>query len=450
MTADFRHIPSVDQLINSEDLKNALRTFGHDWTVAATREVLETCRADIIAQKPLPSLAEIVQKIEQKLALQSLPDLQKVINATGVLLHTNLGRAPLSNAAAKAASELSQSFNTLEFNLETGKRGSRESHCAAFIARLSGAEDALVVNNNAGAVLLALSALAKGKKVAISRSQLVEIGGGFRIPDVMRQSGAKLLEVGTTNRTHLRDFEAAIAEGAQMLMTAHQSNFQILGFTAEPELSDIAKLAKQANLPLYVDLGSGSFVNMEKYGLSHEPTVPETIAQGADLVSFSGDKLLGGPQAGILAGKKQLIDKCRRHPLYRALRPDKLCLAALSATLLHYLKGDYELEIPLYRMLSQSESQIRQRAQAWQKQLGTGEVIKAESTIGGGSLPGETLPTWLLQLKPKSANKMLKALREQKPPIIARIQDNSLVLDPRTVQQNEDIIVINTLKKLLN
>ena len=450
MTSDFRHIPSVDQLINSEDLKDALQTFGHDWTVAATREVLETCRADLKAQKPLPSLADIVQRIEHRLALQSLPDLQKVINATGVLLHTNLGRAPLSNAAAKAASELSQSFNTLEFNLETGKRGSRESHCAAFIARLSGAEDALVVNNNAGAVLLALSALAKAKKVAISRSQLVEIGGGFRIPDVMRQSGAKLLEVGTTNRTHLRDYETAIAEGAQMLMTAHQSNFQILGFTAEPELVDIAELAKQAQLPLYVDLGSGSFVNMEKYGLSHEPTVPETIAQGADLVSFSGDKLLGGPQAGILAGRKELIDKCRRHPLYRALRPDKLCLAALSATLLHYLTGDYELEIPLYRMLAQSESQIRQRAQAWQKQHGTGEVIKAESTIGGGSLPGETLPTWLLQLKPKSANQLLKALREQKPPIIARIQDHSLVLDPRTVQENEDIIVTNTLKKLLN
>ena len=445
--ADFRNIPSVDQLIKSEALQETLATYGHDWTVNAIREVLDACREDLKKGNPLASHDEIIHKIETLLDRQASPALKKVINATGVLLHTNLGRAPLSQAAAQAATELSQSFNTLEFDLGSGKRGSRESHCAEFITRLSGAEDALVVNNNAGAVLLALSALAKGKKVAISRSQLVEIGGGFRIPDVMRQSGAKLLEVGTTNRTHLRDFEAAIAEGAQVLMTAHQSNFQILGFTAEPELKDISRLAKDAGISLYVDLGSGSFVNMEKYGLAHEPTVPEVIAQGADLVSFSGDKLLGGPQAGILAGKRTLINKLRRHPLYRVLRPDKLCLAALSTTLLHYLKGDYEQEIPLYRMLAQTEEQLNARAKAWQKQLGSGELIQGFSTIGGGSLPGETLPTWLLQLNPKSPNKLLNCLREQNPPLIARIQDQSVVLDPRSVQEDEDQVII---KHLLN
>ncbi len=443
--ADFRNIPSVDQLISSEAIQDTLRTYGHDWTVAATREVLANCREDLKNGNPLSETTEIIQKISTLLSKQASSALTKVINATGVLLHTNLGRAPLSKAAAQAASELSQSFNTLEFDLSSGKRGSRESHCADFISRLSGAEDALVVNNNAGAVLLALSALAKGKKVAISRSQLVEIGGGFRIPDVMRQSGAKLVEVGTTNRTHLRDYEAAIEEGIQMVMTAHQSNFQILGFTAEPERKEIGQLAKAANITLYVDLGSGSFVDMEKYGLAHEPTVPEVIAQGTDLVSFSGDKLLGGPQAGILAGKRALINKLRRHPLYRVLRPDKLCLAALSETLLHYLKGDYEKEIPLYRMLAQSEQAIKTRAEAWQKAIGFGEIIPGESTIGGGSLPGETLPTWLLQLSPKSPNKLLKSLRDQNPALIARIQDQSVVLDPRSVQTHEDDIIIKHL-----
>ena len=442
---DFRNIPSVDQLISCDAIQETLRTYGHDWTVAATREVLANCREDLKNGHPLAATTEIIQKISTRLSQQASSALTKVINATGVLLHTNLGRAPLSNAAAQAASEMSQSFNTLEFDLSSGKRGSRESHCADFISRLSGAEDALVVNNNAGAVLLALSALAKGKKVAISRSQLVEIGGGFRIPDVMRQSGAKLIEVGTTNRTHLRDYETAIEEGAQILMTAHQSNFQILGFTAEPDMKDIGQLAKAANISLYVDLGSGSFIDMEKYGLAHEPTVPEVIAQGADLVSFSGDKLLGGPQAGILAGKRALINKLRRHPLYRVLRPDKLCLAALSETLLHYLKGDYEKEIPLYRMLAQSDKEIKPRAKTWQKAIGVGEIIAGASTIGGGSLPGETLPTWLLQISPKSPNKLLKSLREQNPPIIARIQDQSVVLDPRSVQEDEDDIIIKHL-----
>jgi len=447
--ADFRQIPSVDQMINAEDLQATLQSYGHDWTVAAIRATLNDVRLALKAGQPLPGHAEIAQSVIKRLRLQSMPELQNVINATGVLLHTNLGRAPLSKAASQAASDLSQSYSSLEFDLSTGKRGKRESHCAAFISQLSGAEDALVVNNNAGAVLLALSALAKGKKVAISRSQLVEIGGGFRIPDVMRQSGAKLLEIGTTNRTHLKDFEEAIKQGAQLVMTAHQSNFQILGFTAEPNLNDICSLAKFAGVPVYLDLGSGSLINMEQYGLAHEPTVPEVIAQGADLVSFSGDKLLGGPQAGILAGKKALIDKIRRHPLYRALRPDKLCLAALSATLLHNLKGEYEQEIPLYRMLSQSEAQIKQRAQAWQSQISGSQIIPGESTIGGGSLPGETLPTWLLQLKSKSPNKLLNALREGKPPIIARIQDQSVVLDPRTVQTEEEIMIIQRLKQLL-
>ncbi len=445
----FRDIPSVDRLIQSDELQESLLTYGHTWTVSAIRDVLNTNRERLKTGKDLPSHSETIQAIKDKLNQQAMPELQSVINATGVLLHTNLGRAPLSCATAQALFSLSQDYSSLEFDLPTGKRGSREIHCAAFISRLTGAEDALIVNNNAAAVLLTLSALAKGKKVAISRSQLVEVGGGFRIPDVMRQSGAKLLEIGTTNRTHLSDFEQAITDGAQMIMTAHQSNFQIHGFTAEPKLTEISTLAKKVQIPLYVDLGSGCLVDMTQFGLNHEPTVPETIAAGADLVSFSGDKLLGGPQAGIIAGKATLINKLRRHPLYRAVRPDKLCLSALSATLLHYLKGDYKHEIPLYRMLSQNEEQLKQRVESWCSQLNAGQVIKGLSTIGGGSLPGETLPTFLLQLSVKSPNKLLKALRENRPAIIARIQDGSLVLDPRTVHPDEDKVIINSLKHLV-
>jgi L-seryl-tRNA(Ser) seleniumtransferase len=303
-----------------------------------------------------------------------------------------------------------------------------------------------VVNNNAGAVLLALSALAKGQKVAISRSELVEIGGGFRIPDVMKQSGAKLLEVGTTNRVRLSDFEQAIAEGASVLLVAHQSNFKIIGFTEEPALEDLAKLAHQHNLPLMVDLGSGAFLDTAKYGLAHEPTVQEVLAKGADLVCFSGDKLLGGPQAGILVGHSDLLAKIRRHPLYRAIRADKLCLAALSATLEQYLKGKAELEIPLYMMLSRSLEDLTKQVHRWIDRLQAGSALEGFSTVGGGSLPGETLPTCLLAFKVKSPTKFAALLREADPPIITRVQDDLLLIDPRTVLPWQEENLLKGLK----
>ena len=445
-----RDIPSVDQILKHPRTEQLLGTYGHAWTVSAIREVLDELRQSLPNLAEIPSDAELVISLESILQKQSQPSLRPVINATGVLLHTNLGRAPLSQAALAAVESVASGYSTLEYDLTEGNRGKRDIHASALLTRLTGGESALVVNNNAAAVLLALSALSKGKKVAISRSQLVEIGGGFRIPDVMKQSGAKLLEVGTTNRTRLADFEQAIAEGASLLLVAHQSNFKIIGFTEEPALEDLAKLAHLHNVPLMVDLGSGAFLDTAKYGLAHETTVQETLAKGADLVCFSSDKLLGGPQAGILIGKADLLTKIRRHPLYRAIRADKLCLAALSATLLHYLKGEAEQAIPLYQMLSRSIESLQAQVQKWIDRLQAGSAKEGFSTIGGGSLPGETLPTCLLALKVKSPAKLAATLREATPPIIARVQEDLLLLDPRTVLPWQEETLLKSLHTILS
>lgn len=445
----LRDIPSVDQILNHPRTEQLLGSYGHAWTVSAIRELQEDLRQKLPNLVEMPSEKELIDSLESILEHQSQPSLRAVINATGVLLHTNLGRAPLSRAALAAVESVASGYSTLEYDLAKGSRGKRDMHASTLLTRLTGCESALVVNNNAGAVLVALSALAKGKKVAISRSQLVEIGGGFRIPDVMKQSSAKLVEVGTTNRTRLSDYEQAIAEGASMLLVAHQSNFKIIGFTEEPALEDLAILAHQYNLPLMVDLGSGALLDTAKYGLAHESTVQETLSKGADLVCFSGDKLLGGPQAGILVGKNELLAKIHRHPLYRAIRADKLCLAALSATLLHYLKGEAEQEIPLYQMLSRSFEDLTAQVQRWIDRLQAGSALEGLSTVGGGSLPGETLPTCLFALKVKSPAKFAVHLREANPPIIARVQEDLLLLDPRTVLPWQEETLLTSLQTIL-
>jgi len=442
----LRDIPSVDQVLHNPRTEQLLGSYGHAWTVSAIRQLQNDLRQTLPTLTEMPSDEELISSLESILEKQFQPSLRTVINATGVLLHTNLGRAPLSRAALAAVESVASGYSTLEYDLAKGKRGKRDIHASDLLTRLTGAESALVVNNNAGGVLLALSALAKGKKVAISRSELVEIGGGFRIPDVMKQSGAKLLEVGTTNRVRLADFEQAIAEGASMLLVAHQSNFKIIGFTEESALEDLAGLAHQHNLPLMVDLGSGAFLDTAKYGLAHEPTVQEVLAKGADLVCFSGDKLLGGPQAGILVGQTDLLAKIRRHPFYRAIRADKLCLAALSATLDQYLKGKAEQEIPLYIMLSRSLEDLTEQVHRWIKHLQAGSALEGLSTVGGGSLPGETLPTCLLALKGKSPAKFAARLREADPPIIARVQDDLLLIDPRTVLPWQEENLLEGLK----
>jgi L-seryl-tRNA(Ser) seleniumtransferase len=317
------------------------------------------------------------------------------------------------------------------------------------LQKLTGAEAALVVNNCASAVLLVLSALANRRRVVIARSQLVEIGGGFRVPDVMKQSGAKLVEVGTTNKVHISDYEEALIESTGLVMRAHRSNFKLVGFTEEPELNDIVNVAHKAGVPVVDDLGSGALYDTAKYGLAHEPTVQESMHAGADIVCFSGDKLLGGPQAGIIVGREEWIVKIKKHPLARAVRADKACLAGLSATLLHYLKDEAEREIPILKMMSLTLKQVQGRAEAWRAELGQGAVVEGESTVGGGSLPGESIPAFLLELKVKSAEKFLRALRKNNPPIIARTENDKVLLDPRTVLPEQEGALLVGLKNLL-
>jgi L-seryl-tRNA(Ser) seleniumtransferase len=456
----LRNLPSVDLITQTPQVKKWIAVYGRPLTIEAIRSVLNRVRSQFDrydgVTDSLPDRAVLLDNILQTLQNWTAPTLAPVINASGVILHTNLGRAPLSQAALRATQEVALGYSNLEYDLEQGKRGTRLVHAEALLQHLTGADAALVVNNNAAAVLLALSVLARRRTVVIARSQLVEIGGGFRVPDVMKQSGARLLEIGATNRVHLSDYEAALAESPALILRAHRSNFRIIGFTSEPELAEIASLAHNAGIPLVDDLGSGSLLDTARFGLGHEPMVQESLAAGVDLVCFSGDKLLGGPQAGVIIGRAELVARLKKHPLARALRADKLCLAALSATLLHYLKDEVEREVPIWRMISASPESLRQRVTDWVEQLSAGQVIAGESTVGGGSLPGETLPTFMIALtglspgdKSASPDRFLARLRHAHPAIIARLQDNQVVLDPRTVLPEQDATLLTILKQLL-
>ena len=445
--SELRALPSIEQLL--QNATHLIERFGRPLTLDALRLTLDSTRARFKAnpETALPSTDLILAESESYLLAWTKPTLLPLINATGVILHTNLGRAPLSQATIHAMTEAAANYSNLEFDLGTGKRGSRLIHAEAILQKLLGVEAALVVNNNASAVLLALSALANKKRVVISRTQLVEIGGGFRVPDVMKQSGAKLVEIGATNKVRLADYESELADAA-LVMRAHRSNFKIVGFTEEPELKEIVTLAHKAGVVVVDDLGSGALIDTAKYGLAHEPMVQESLASGVDLVCFSGDKLLGGPQAGIIVGKKELIDKLKKHPLARAVRADKTCLAGVTATLTHYLKDEAEREIPIVRMMSLTPEQVKVRAEAWRAALGQGEVIESESTVGGGSLPGESMPTYVLALQVKSPDKFLKKLREANPPVVARTENDKVLLDPRTVLQDD--LFLQVLRQVLD
>lgn len=448
---NLRNLPSIDQLLQTESTALLIARFGRPLTLDALRQTLDEIRRRFKAEgePALPADESIITQAEALLSSWASATLIPVINATGVILHTNLGRAPLSDATIRAMDVASRGYSNLEFDLETGKRGSRLIHAETLLQKLTGAESALIVNNNASAVLLILSALANKKRVIIARSQLVEIGGGFRIPDVMKQSGAKLVEVGTTNKIHLSDYEEVLREDAGVVMRAHRSNFKIVGFTEEPELKEIVNIAHKHDSIVIDDLGSGALYDTAKYGLAHEPTVQESMQAGADIVCFSGDKLLGGPQTGIIIGKKVLIDKIKKHPLARAVRADKACLAGISATLTHYLKDEAEREIPVVKMMSLTLKQLQGRAEAWRNELGYGEVESGLSTVGGGSLPDESMPTYVLALTVKSAEKFLKALRKNNPPIIARTEQDKILLDPRTVLPEQEGTLLVGLKNLL-
>jgi L-seryl-tRNA(Ser) seleniumtransferase len=446
---DLRSLPAVDVLIQDPQVVDLIQQFGRPLTVESVRSALADARLAHKDDRPLPSHEEILQNIHQNLKNWLAPTLIPVINATGVILHTNLGRAPLSHAALVAVHQVTGAYSTLEYQLERGVRGSRSVHAENLLTRLTGAEAALVVNNNAAAVMLALAALANRRRVIIARSQLVEIGGGFRIPDVMKLSGARLVEVGTTNRVHVSDYEAALAEPAALLLRVHHSNYQIIGFTSEPELSEIVAAGRAQGVPVMDDLGSGTLLDTARFGLAHEPTVQESIAAGADIVCFSGDKLLGGPQAGIIVGRAGLIARMKKHPFARAVRADKLALSALAATLTHYLKDEAERELPVWRMIAQNAQDIRARAEHWRMLLSAGEVIPSLSTVGGGSLPGQTLPTFVLSLATAQPNRTLAALRRQSPPVIARIEEDRVILDPRTVLPEQEGAFLAALRSIL-
>lgn len=437
---DLRQIPSVDALLHTHTAAELVAAFGRPLTLDAIREILEDLRRELTEKDgTIPSNERLLEQAKMVLDGWVTSSLRPVINATGVVLHTNLGRAPISESAITAMQAVSRGYSTLEYDIRRGRRGSRYIHAESLLKRLTGAEAALVVNNNASALLLILSALARRRRVLISRTQLIEIGGGFRIPDVMKQSGAILVEIGATNRVHLADYQTAIEEQPiKIVMHAHRSNFQLVGFTGEPSLEELVEVAHNAGMPLVDDLGSGSLIDTAKFGLEHETTVQESLAAGSDLVCFSGDKLLGGPQAGIIVGRADLISKMRKHPLARAIRTDKLALAGLSATLLHYLKDEAEREIPIWQMISTTTDMIKARATGWIDTLGKGEVIPGKSAVGGGSLPGGRLLTFLLAFKVKNPDKFLAALREEHPPIVARIEADQVVFDPRTVLSRQE------------
>jgi L-seryl-tRNA(Ser) seleniumtransferase len=378
------------------------------------------------------------------------PRLRPVVNATGVILHTNLGRAPLAAAAAAAAAAIAGRYSTLEFDPKTGRRGRRHDLVGDLLRHLTGAEAAAVVNNCAAAVLLMLMALAKGKEVIVARGELVEIGGGFRMPDVMRLSGARMVEVGTTNRTRAEDYTAAITPRTTAIMKVHASNFQVVGFTESVDLKDLAAITRQHQLLLLHDLGSGTLLETAAYGLAEEPRIQDSLASGADLVACSGDKLLGGPQAGLLLGRAALVDRVMKHPLARAVRVDKMTLAALIATLDLYLTQAIG-SLPVWDMLGASPESIAKRARGWQSRLGAHgapvEVVAAESTVGGGSLPGERLPTSAIAISPRrgGAADLLRRLREHEPPVIGRIVEERVLLDPRTVLPGEDDAIVEAV-----
>jgi L-seryl-tRNA(Ser) seleniumtransferase len=422
-TRSLRDLPSVDELVRDERLADV----PHALAVDAARVVLDRARTEIKAGRE-PDL--LLDAVLAELARVRRPSLRRVLNATGVLVHTNLGRAPLSEAALARVAEVAAGYSNLEYDLERGERGSRQDHLAPLLCRLTGAEAALVVNNNAAAVFLALAALAEGREVVVSRGELIEIGDGFRIPEVLARSGARLVEVGTTNRTRVADYERAVGAETALLLRVHQSNFRVLGFTERPQLDELARLAGRAGLPLVDDLGSGALA-----AVADEPTPAESLRAGADLVCFSGDKLLGGPQSGIVVGRAELVERLRRHPLQRALRADKLTLAALEGTLRGTLDPAAS-EIPVLRMLHEPIERVRERAARLAELVG-GEVEETVARVGGGALPLAELPSAACAVEEKLA----EPLRLGEPPVIAVVRDGRTLLDCRTLSDEEIDVV---------
>jgi len=431
-----RQLPSIDAILANPGIASLLAEHPRALVVKAARAAVDAARVTGGA----PTLEGWDAAVRAAVARLAVPSLAPVINATGVVLHTNLGRAPLAPAAIAALTRVAQGYSALEYDLGRGTRGSRHAHCRDLLIELTGAADALVVNNAAGAVLLALSALARGGQAIVSRGELVEIGGSFRIPDILARSGATLVEVGTTNRTHPNDYDRALTTDTRLLLKVHRSNFQVTGFTADVAVVELAELAHDRGIACVYDLGSGLLMDLSHWGLTGEPTVPEGVAAGADVVAFSGDKLLGGPQAGILVGSEAAIAACRADPIARTVRADKLTLAALEATLALYREPEIaRKEIPVLRMLTESMDSIRNRAE----RLG-GQLIEGDSEVGGGSFPGAKLRTWLAGFPDE---RLAERLRANDPPIIARVAGSRVLLDARTIFPEQVDTVVSALRE---
>jgi L-seryl-tRNA(Ser) seleniumtransferase len=445
----LRSLPAVERVLAA--LRHGGPAAPHAIAVAAVRGVLDRLRVEVRAGVPAPAFESVVEQARAAVELAARPSLRPVINASGVILQTNLGRAPLGERAIAAMEAVARGYSNLEFDLDAGERGSRHDHVRDLIRRTTGAEDGIVVNNNAAALLMVLQVFARDRDVIVSRGQAVEIGGGFRIPDVLLQSGARLVEVGTTNRTYARDYAAAITPETAAILRVHTSNFRVVGFTAEASTPDLAAICRERGILLLDDLGSGCLVDTARFGLVHEPTVQESLAAGSDLTMFSGDKLLGGPQCGIIAGKAALVETLRRHPLARALRVDRLTIAALNATLLSYVEGREAEDLPIWRMLGLDEKGLKRRASRWARAAGeAGSVVRDRSMVGGGSLPGEGVATWCVAIRPPGGSERFAAsLRSGDPPVVARIADDAVLLDPRTVAPADDAVVAGAIASAL-
>lgn len=451
----LRHLPAIDKLLNEPSLRSLQESVPRPFVVKAARSVLDSLReeirtADIAAESNL-SLERIARDVSS-LALQlATPSLRRAVNATGIILHTGLGRAVLPDAARNAVAEVAAGHSTLEIDVESGARGYRSEHYRQILSELCGSESAFAVNNNAGAVLLALNTLAAGREVIVSRGQLVEIGGSFRMPDVMIQAGVRLIEVGTTNRTRISDFERAITDETALLLRVHPSNYRVVGFTEEASLADMVELGQRFGIPVVDDLGSGALIDLTQYGLRYEPLVQESVRAGVDIVTFSGDKLLGGPQAGLIVGKQPPVDAIARNPLARALRLDKLVLAGLEATLRLYLDPESAMQaIPTLRAITRPPADIEAAARELSGRIDamkfegvTAEVVDGASEVGGGSLPGEQLPSKLVAITSESLrpDEIARGFRRNCPPIFGRVGEDRFLLDMRTVGEGEIDVV---------
>jgi L-seryl-tRNA(Ser) seleniumtransferase len=441
-------------VLRAPQLADAIDAVGREMAADVVRALVDQARSAAVDGAPVPDARMLAEAASNRVAEWSAPLPVRVINATGVIVHTNLGRAPLSHNAAQAMARAAVGYCALEYDLAAGERGSRHDLLGSILLRVTGAEAGLVVNNNAGATLLVLTALARGRDVLVSRGELIEIGGGFRLPEVFEAGGARLQAVGTTNRTYASDYERVLASSEEgrigLILRVHTSNFRLTGFTARPPLEELVALGRAYAVPVVDDLGSGSLLDTSSFGLAKEPIVPESVAAGADLVTFSGDKLLGGPQAGVIVGNTAAVATLRKHPLTRALRPGKDVFAALHATLLHYVRGDALEAVPVWRMIAATPDGLAPRAAAWRDALElpagwSATLTEAASTVGGGSLPGETLPTAVLALEGPDPDALAASLRHGATPVVARIHEGRVLLDPRTVLPEEDRALVRAL-----